>query len=96
MYYAKLFNIELLDQWVTDLMSNVSSIETSSSVLIIAASAFILVLFVVLNEVLILGRFRAEYDYFRTVYKMYFPEHIIIKKKNIKFWLIKQGILKRK
>jgi len=88
-YYAKIFNIFILDQWVTDLMSNVSSIETSSSVLIIAASAFILILFVVLNEVLILGRFQEEYDYFRTVYKMYFPEAVVTKKKNIKFWLIK-------
>lgn len=82
--------------WTTDITGNLSNIITFCTVLVIIASILILIIYIVLNEFLILGRFRKEFDYFRTVYKMYFPETIITKKKFIKFWLIKHGILKRK
>ncbi|KAL4500954.1 hypothetical protein ABPG73_013692 [Tetrahymena malaccensis] len=95
-YYADIFNNQIMTTWQQNISSNLSSIVMFCTILVIVAGVFMLIIYIVINEYLILGRLRKEYVYFRTVYKMYFPEAIVTKKKNIKFWLIKQGILKRK
>ncbi|EAR94555.2 transmembrane protein, putative (macronuclear) [Tetrahymena thermophila SB210] len=95
-YYADIFNNQIMNTWQSNISSNISSIVMFCTILVIVAGAFMLIIYIVINEYLILGRLKREYVYFRTVYKMYFPEAIVTKKKSIKYWLIKQGILKRK
>ncbi|KAL4511596.1 hypothetical protein ABPG72_012441 [Tetrahymena utriculariae] len=95
-YYADIFNNQIMNTWQQNISSNISSIVVFCTILVIAAGFFMLIIYIVINEYLILGRLKKEYVYFRTVYKMYFPEAIVTKKKIIKFWLIKKGILKKK
>ena len=49
----------------------------------------------VINERLLIGNLQKEYEYFRTIYKMYMPDEIIQKEKRIKFWLIKHYVLSK-
>lgn len=53
------------------------------------------IVYLVLTEQMLLGRFNEEYTYFRTVYKMYMPDIIILKEKRIKFWLVKHFVLNK-
>lgn len=42
-----------------------------------------------------LDKFESEYSYFRTIYKMYMPDIIILKEKRIKFWLVKYSVINK-
>ena len=46
-------------------------------------------------EKLMLGKLQKEFKYFRSVYKYYMPDAIIMKEKRIKFWLIKHKMLNK-
>ncbi len=55
----------------------------------------LLISHIIFSEVLLIGRFEKEYEYFKLIYKMYMPDAIIYKEKRIKFWLVMNGVLKK-
>jgi len=55
----------------------------------------LLLVYLIVSEKFLLGKFTSDYAYFRTIYNMYMPDLIIVKEKRIKFWLVKYSVINK-
>lgn len=70
-----------------------NNFEEESWTLVLIVSFLLLLLHIVLFECFILSNLKADYEFMKTVFETYVPEHILTKEKIIKHRFYQSGIL---
>ncbi|KAL4499680.1 hypothetical protein ABPG72_017220 [Tetrahymena utriculariae] len=94
-YFVEIFYMYLLQVWGSNSDSYLQGQLTIIIIYVSGMFAVLLIIYLIITEKLLIGRFNKEYSYFRTIYNMYMPDIIILKEKRIKFYLVKHHILNK-
>ncbi|KAL4476170.1 hypothetical protein ABPG74_009903 [Tetrahymena malaccensis] len=94
-YFVEIFYLYLLQIWGSNSDSYLQGQLTIIIIYVSGMFTLLLIIYLIITEKLLIGKFNKEYSYFRTIYNMYMPDIIILKEKRIKFYLVKHHILNK-
>lgn len=94
-HFSDKFLIHLMKTWSSDMMDYFQQQLTFLTVFIICMSIFLIIMYIIMSEYMLIGKLAREYKFFKKVYKMFIPEKTITQIKNIKLALIKHGVINR-